>query len=154
MTGITNSLFLVVSCFPQLPTMTRLMTFRALAAELFISLLLGVSCAMAVEHPGSLPKDANCTSCHATKVTGKFVHSAMQSPCDVCHVSSTQGDMTVVSLSMPKNRICYACHEAESALRLHTSSITEPCLECHDAHSSEYRMLLRQEVRHVPLIEK
>ena len=102
---------------------------------------------MAVEHPGSLPKDASCTSCHAAKVTGKFVHSAMQSPCGVCHLSSTQGDMTIVSLSMPKNRICFACHEA-TTFRLHTSSsIKKPCLECHDAHSSEYRMLLRQDVR-------
>lgn len=102
---------------------------------------------MAVEHPGSLPKDASCTSCHAAKVTGKFVHSAMQSPCGVCHLSSTQGDMTIVSLSMPKNRICFACHEAATTFRLHTSSIKKPCLECHDAHSSQYRMLLRQDVR-------
>ena len=103
-----------------------------------------VSRATAVEHPGSLEKDADCTSCHTKQITGKSVHSAMQSPCGVCHVTSTHGDMTVMSLSMPKNKIWFACHEAASAPRLHTPSVKGQCMECHDAHSSDYRMLLRQ----------
>lgn len=117
-------------------------SLRALvAAGLLISPFV-VPRVAAVEHPGSLPKDAECTSCHAKQVTGMFVHSAMESPCGVCHLTSTQGDMTLVSLSMPKNKICFACHEAASASRLHTPSVKGQCVECHDAHSSAYRMLL------------
>lgn len=100
---------------------------------------------MAVEHPGSLGKDADCTSCHAKKLMGKSVHSVMGSPCTVCHVTATQGDMTLVSLSMPKKRICFACHEEATAGRLHLSVVKGQCLECHDAHSSDGRMLLRQD---------
>lgn len=98
-----------------------------------------------VEHPGSLQKDSDCASCHVKKMIGKSVHSAMQAPCGVCHVTATHGDMTLVNLSMPKNKICFACHEAASASRLHTSSVQAQCLECHDAHSSNYPMLLRRE---------
>lgn len=116
--------------------------FRTLFAAGLLILSFTVSRVAAVEHPGSLPKDAECTSCHAKKMTGKFVHSAMESPCGVCHVTSTQGDMTRVSLSMPKNKICFACHQEASASRLHTPSVKGQCVECHDAHSSEYRMLL------------
>ena len=117
--------------------------FSAFAAGLLIA-LLSVSPAMAVEHPGALAKDVDCTSCHAKKMTGKSVHSAMQSPCGVCHVTSTQAEMTLVSLSMPKTKICFACHEAASTSRLHTTSVNGQCIECHDAHSSSYPMLLHQ----------
>ena len=120
-------------------------SFRALVAAGLLIFSLVVPRVAAVEHPGSLAKDADCTSCHAKKVAGKFVHSAMASPCGVCHVTSTQGDMTVVSLSMPKNKICFACHQAASASRLHIPSVKGQCVECHDAHSSEYRMLLRED---------
>src|SRR5579862_6485472 len=123
--------------------MTRPMTFaRAFAAASLLIGVLTVTRANAVEHPGSLGRDADCTSCHAKKTKGTSVHSAMQSPCDVCHVTSTQGDMTLVSLSMPKNKICFACHEEAAAARLHKPSVRGQCMECHDAHSSDYRMLL------------
>ena len=91
---------------------------RALATAGLLISFFAVSRATAVEHPGSLEKDADCTSCHTKQITGKSVHSAMQSPCGVCHVTSTQGDMTLVSLSMPKNKICFACHEAAQAHRI------------------------------------
>jgi predicted CXXCH cytochrome family protein len=115
---------------------------RALAAA-FILLMYAALPAAGVEHPGSLDKDADCTSCHAKKVTGTSVHSAMQSPCGVCHVTARQGDMTLVSLSMPKNKICFACHEEASAARRHRPSVKGQCMECHDAHSSDRQMLLR-----------
>ena len=47
-------------------------------------LLLIAGSAAAVEHPGVMPKDAECAGCHASKVTGKFVHSAMGTSCTVC----------------------------------------------------------------------
>ena len=126
--------------------MARPMTsVRAIAASGLLVFVFTVAHANAVEHPGSLERDADCTSCHANKMTGRSVHSAMQSPCGVCHVTSTQGDMTLVSLSMPKNKICFACHEAAAAGRLHKPSVKGQCVECHDAHSSDFRMLLRAE---------
>jgi predicted CXXCH cytochrome family protein len=114
---------------------------------LFAALLLvgGVVRASAVEHPGVVPKDADCTSCHAAKVRGKSVHSVMATSCEVCHLTQTQGDMTLVMLSMPKQKICFACHQESAASRLHLPAVKGQCLDCHDAHSSERKMLLRVE---------
>ena len=106
-------------------------------------LLVGVTPAVAVEHPGVVPKDADCTSCHAAKVRGKSVHSVMASSCDVCHVTQTQGDLTMLSLSMPKQKICFACHQESTALREHVPAVKGQCIDCHDAHSSDRKMLLR-----------
>ncbi len=108
------------------------------------SLLLMVSSANAIEHPGVVPKEAECSSCHASKLTGKSVHSAMSTTCTVCHVTAMQGEMLSVSLSMPKEKICSACHEQAAALRQHVPSVKGSCLECHDAHSSNRKMLLRE----------
>ncbi len=110
------------------------------ASLLFVG---GAGPAVAVEHPGVVPKDAECTSCHAAKVRGKSVHSVMATSCDVCHVTQTQGDMTMVSLSMPKQKICFACHQESTALREHVPAVKGQCIDCHDAHSSAQKMLLR-----------
>ena len=85
-----------------------------------------------------------CTSCHANKIAGISVHSAMATPCSVCHVTATRGDMTTVNLSMPKEKICSACHDESAALREHVPSAKGTCVECHDAHSSKHKMLLRE----------
>jgi predicted CXXCH cytochrome family protein len=82
-------------------------------------LLLLPAMAQAVEHPGILPKDAECVSCHIKKITGTSVHSAMSTSCTVCHVAKTQGDMTMLNLAMPKEQICFACHEKSAAMREH-----------------------------------
>jgi predicted CXXCH cytochrome family protein len=111
------------------------------ARILVVVLLAGT--AMAVEHPGVVPKNGECTSCHSAKITGKSVHSVMATSCGVCHLTQIQGDMTLVSLSMPKQKICSACHDEPAVLRLHTPAVKGQCLDCHDAHSSEQRMLLR-----------
>lgn len=91
--------------------------------------------------------DKDCPACHVQKITGKSVPSAMQSPCTVCHLRMTQGDMTSVSLSMPKTKICSACHDESASLRQHVPAVKGKCLECHDAHSSEHRSLLRDELQ-------
>lgn len=109
-----------------------------------VILLVAAGSAFGVEHPGVMSKDATCASCHASKVTGKFVHSAMGTSCTVCHVTTTQGDMTTVSLSMPKEKICSACHTESATLRQHVPSVKGTCVECHDAHSSNRKMLLRE----------
>ena len=117
---------------------------RALSALALSFMLAAAVPASAVEHPGVLPKDANCSSCHANKTSGKSVHSAMVTSCTVCHLTNTQGDMTTVNLAMPKAQICFACHEKSAELQQHSPAVKKgACLDCHDAHSSNRRMLLR-----------
>jgi predicted CXXCH cytochrome family protein len=109
-----------------------------------------LSPAFAVEHPGTLHESDNCSSCHIPKTTGKSVHSAMSLSCTVCHLAQTRGDMTTLSLLMPKEKICSACHDSSAELRKHTVKVKGFCLECHDAHSSEHRLLLREEAELPP----
>ncbi len=119
---------------------------RSIPGTRIASLLLLLAATMparAVEHPGVLPIDADCSSCHVKKISGKSVHSAMSTSCTVCHVARTQGDMTTLTLAMPKEQICFACHEKSAELRQHSPVVKGSCLDCHDAHSSEQRMLLR-----------
>ena len=102
--------------------------------------LWGAPACLAAEHPGLV--DRACPACHVQQITGNSVHSAMDSPCTVCHLKITQGDMTTLSLSMPKSKICSACHDEAAALRQHVPAVKGQCLECHDAHSSQHRLLL------------
>jgi predicted CXXCH cytochrome family protein len=111
----------------------------------FLLLLPVVMEASSIEHPGILPKDANCSSCHANKTRGKSVHSAMVLSCTVCHLAQTEGDMTMLNLAMPKEKICFACHE-KSAESRHSLVAKGQCVHCHDAHSSSRRSLLREQV--------
>ena len=106
--------------------------------------------ASAVEHPGVLHKDDVCSSCHADKFLGKSVHSAMTISCTVCHLAQTQGDMTTVTLLMPKEQICFACHEKSAELQQHPQGAKGLCADCHDSHSSERRMLLREQAETLP----
>ena len=113
-----------------------------------ILLLLVVAAPAApVEHPGILPKNAVCSSCHADKIQGKSVHSAMALLCTVCHLIETKGDMTTLNLFVPKGTICFACHEQSAPLALHSSGAgaKAQCVECHDSHSSSRPALLREE---------
>jgi len=100
-----------------------------------------------IEHPGILPKDANCSSCHANKTKGKSVHSAMAIPCTVCHLATTEGDMTTLILSMPKEKICFACHEKSAQSQRHKPGAKGQCVDCHDSHNSVRRSLLREHAR-------
>src|SRR5260370_28470117 len=99
---------------------------RARSTSLFL-LLLAATSAWGVEHPGVIPLDADCSSCHAKKLSGKSVHSAMSTACTVCHVARTQGDMTTLSLAMPKELMSFACNEKSSALRQHVPLLKAPC---------------------------
>ncbi len=115
---------------------------NARGSSLLLLFLLAMP-AWGVEHPGVIPVGVECSSCHAKKVTGKSVHSAMSTQCTVCHVTRTQGDMTTLSLAMPKELICFACHEKSAQLQQHVPVVKGQCIDCHDAHSSDHRMLLR-----------
>jgi predicted CXXCH cytochrome family protein len=115
---------------------------RSIPKTLFAFMLLMALPVGAVEHPGVLPKDVECTSCHAKQISGRSVHSAMATSCSVCHVAKTQGDMTTLNLAMPKEQICFACHEKSAALKQHVPVVKGECVDCHDSHSSGQRMLL------------
>ena len=119
----------------------RFRVVRLAGASGFL-LITAVAWGGPVEHPGVVPREAECASCHAEKVSGKSVHSAMATSCTVCHVAMTRGDMTTMSLSMPKGKICFACHEESAALRQHVPAVKGQCVDCHDAHSSDRKMLL------------
>jgi hypothetical protein len=117
-----------------------------LIVSLSLLLLLSAARASAVEHPGILHKDDNCSSCHPDKSSGKSVHSAMALSCTVCHLAQTQGDMTTLNLAMPRQQICFACHEKSMSLQRHSLGVKGMCVDCHDAHSSNRRMLLREAI--------
>ena len=123
-------------------------TLRIRFATLGSLLLLLVPAVQAsfFEHPGIIPKDANCSTCHANKTKGKSVHSAMQLSCTVCHLVRTEGDMTTLNLAWPKEKICSACHEGSVQLQRHSQVVKGQCVDCHDTHSSSRRSLLREQV--------
>jgi predicted CXXCH cytochrome family protein len=113
----------------------------------FLLLLLAPAMqASAIEHPGIVPRDANCSSCHANKTRGKSVHSAMLLSCTVCHLAQTEGDMTTLNLAWPKEEMCFVCHEKSVELQQHSPVVRGQCVDCHDAHSSSRRSLLRVQV--------
>jgi len=118
---------------------------RFTVTVLVLLLLTTAMPAAAVEHPGVLHQDDNCSSCHADKTTGKSVHSAMAMSCTACHLAQTQGDMTTLTLTMPKEQICFACHEKAKESQLHSPSVKGECLDCHDSHRSNRPMLLREQ---------
>lgn len=129
-----------------LPSASMASAMKCLATTVRVSLLLlaAATQAFAGEHPGILHQDDNCSTCHADKISGKSVHSAMALACTACHVALTQGDMTILNLTMPKEQICFACHEKSKELHQHSPTGRAQCVDCHDAHSSNRRMLLRQ----------
>jgi len=120
-------------------------TPSALIGSLLL-LLAATMQASTIEHPGIIPKDASCSSCHAGKTSGKSVHSAMALSCTVCHLVKTEEDMTTMDLAMPKEKICFACHEKSAELQQHSPVVKGQCLDCHDTHSSGRRSLLREHV--------
>ena len=121
---------------------------------LAVLLCLGTTWGNAVEHPGIVAKDADCSSCHWNKVSGTSVHTVMAASCTICHVTRTQGDMTTIVLSMAKGRICFACHEESAELVQHRPAVKGQCMDCHDAHSSDRPMLLRETQNTQPLALK
>jgi|SRR5208283_749840 len=116
--------------------------FAALSSLLLLAPAMHAS---VIEHPGIVPKDASCATCHASKTKGKSVHSAMLLPCTVCHLARTEGDMTTLSLAWPKEKICSACHQQFVELQQHSPVVKGQCVDCHDTHSSSRRLLLREQ---------
>ena len=112
----------------------------------FLLILAPAMQASAIEHPGIIPRDANCSSCHANKTRGKSVHSAMLLSCIVCHFAQTEGDMTTLNLAWPKEKTCSACHAESAELQQYSPVVKGQCVDCYDTHSSSRRSLLREQV--------
>jgi predicted CXXCH cytochrome family protein len=53
--------------------------------------------------------------------------------------------MTTMDLLMPKEQICFACHVKSSESQEHSPPVKGVCVSCHDSHSSNRRMLLREQ---------
>jgi predicted CXXCH cytochrome family protein len=119
------------------------LTAGARSVRIVALLLLLATTAFAVEHPGTLHKEDDCSSCHASKTSGKFVHAAMAISCTTCHLAQTQGDMTTLTLLMPKEKLCFACHENSPAMHPKTPVAKLLCIDCHDSHTSDRALLLR-----------
>jgi len=100
--------------------------------------------ASAAAHPPISPGNAACSSCHADKTSGKSVHSAGELSCTLCHLVTTEGGVTTVSLAVPKQQICFACHEPSTEWQPNSPAMKGSCLDCHDAHSSGHFFLLRE----------
>jgi predicted CXXCH cytochrome family protein len=111
-------------------------------ALIAVVLLLHPNVTLAVEHPGVLTKSASCSGCHADKLRGRSVHSAMSMACTTCHLVQTESDMTVTNLVMPREELCFACHQKGVQFGSH-KAVAEACVQCHDSHSSKRPMLLR-----------
>lgn len=133
----------------KFPPRARIVALQIVALLLLPAALSASAVEHPIEHPGILPKDADCSSCHVNKIKGKSVHSAMAMPCTVCHLATTEGDMTTLILSMPKEKICFACHERSAQSQWHKPTVKGlkgqgQCMDCHDSHSSPRRSLLRE----------
>jgi len=147
---VLRILTFVISTEPQRPARKQSTTAAMMpkASALISSLLLLLPLAMqasAIEHPGILDKDAQCSSCHANKTRGKSVHSAGEVSCTVCHLTETKGDMTMLNLLLSKEKICSACHEKGAQLRQHSPAAKQQCVDCHDPHSSSRNSLLLEQ---------
>lgn len=121
---------------------------------LAFALLLCVRAAPAraqVNHHPTLQKEADCSSCHGMKTSGKSVHSAIELGCGTCHDVVTDGKNTAVGLKMSKAQLCFACHQKSGEEYLHSPYAQGNCTSCHDPHSSDYPVHLRAETNTVCL---
>jgi predicted CXXCH cytochrome family protein len=116
-------------------------------------LVIGVTPALAKEHPVPLDKNvdsAKCLECHEDKSKGKAVHSAIATGCLSCHEVRVNKDITRIKLitSTPQ-ALCLSCHAEKDAATLkgtvHPPAVRD-CIKCHDPHTSDNKnQLLKAE---------
>src|SRR5215467_2810065 len=118
------------------------------------SLLLLLSFpAMADVHPVPLEKSADskkCAECHADKVTGKSVHTAIATGCTSCHEIRVNKDVTRVKLiTTTVAALCFTCHSDKNPAAMkgvvHKQALRD-CLKCHDPHTSDNKYQLLKPV--------
>ena len=122
------------------------MTCRVLLVLRIVLITLpSVYLCYAAEHPTRIEENSNCFECHANKVEGKYVHTAIKQGCTVCHVIENKGDTTYVTVKQSPS-VCFACHQQEVFLYEHLPYSSGWCLRCHDPHASGSPNLVRGNV--------
>jgi predicted CXXCH cytochrome family protein len=126
--------------------MSLLCAFVAVSALLFVS--RNLTGKQNVEHPFLEPgdiKSETCLGCHAEKNQGKFVHTAVLSGCESCHVASSEDEKTSMTLLAPAGELCLMCHEVKEQPVMHGPYKRAQCLTCHDPHNSGFAAVTRAE---------
>jgi predicted CXXCH cytochrome family protein len=108
--------------------------------------ILGVRAEDQVEHPFIDTKDIKtetCLKCHPEKNTGKYVHTAISSGCDSCHLVESANNKTKITPTATGGDLCAMCHEAPKDPVVHGPVKAGECLVCHDPHTGDYPDQLR-----------
>ena len=129
---------------------------RSLHSGTWLAITLGLLAALvpvlrlrADIHPVPLEKTADsskCLECHAEKVRGKAVHTAVSTGCTSCHEVRLNRDVTRVKLiTATPYSLCLTCHADKNAAEIkgtvHKPAVRD-CLKCHDPHSSDNKFQL------------
>lgn len=121
-------------------------SFFALGLLIALGLVLPVRADI---HPVPLEKNADsakCLECHAEKVKGQAVHTAISTGCTACHEIRVNRDVTRVKLiTATPYSLCLTCHADKNAAEIkgtvHKPAVRD-CVKCHDPHSSDNKFQL------------
>lgn len=98
-----------------------------------------------------------CYQCHKTKYTKAYDHKPVKDGnCLGCH-DPHQSDIPKMLKEDSINNTCLKCHDKSNGAKGVTKFVTmdgkfkhkpaeKSCLECHDAHTSNYKSLMKKEV--------
>jgi predicted CXXCH cytochrome family protein len=92
-------------------------------------------------HPIALQANtptATCLECHGDLTKGKYVHSALEAGCNLCHSIQTKDGVTLVMLVSPPEKLCESCHALSTDKVLHGPYREGLCVTCHSPHSSDF----------------
>jgi len=93
-------------------------------------------------HPVQLPVNtdsATCLECHSSIKDGKYVHTALEMGCTVCHSIKEVGkDGTSITLVSPPDQLCFTCHTKSTDPVQHMPYAEGGCIVCHSPHSSNF----------------
>lgn len=92
-------------------------------------------------HPVQLAANteaSTCLECHSYLKDGKYVHTALEMGCMVCHQIEEVSGGTSVKLLSPPNELCFTCHTKSSDPVQHLPYSQGSCIVCHSPHSSDF----------------
>ena len=91
-------------------------------------------------------KAISCTSCHESILQKPFIHEAVTSGCDICHVpekeNHPQKGIKTFNLTNQLPTLCFSCHEEFLKSKKHAPVEAGECLNCHNPHASGNKYLL------------
>ena len=117
-----------------------------------MALLAAANC-LAAESAGTIDPVSGkpCYRCHRSKVTGTYVHDALEGhECTPCH-NPTGGDHqqnpSLYAVKDKSAKLCYQCHDSFADQKSVHPAIDEvECIGCHAPHNSSLKNLLRYKV--------